>query len=98
MEPKDRSASSNYFMANKTWMVSRARFARGGVVRVPDLDVRLSSDELESIARYTVQKIDNYPKWYGKTVENYFHLLFPDEVKNYIAQKEINRERRMTNV
>lgn len=51
----------------------------------------LTEAELLEIARYTVQKIQNYPQEYGKTVENYFSLLFPDEVNNYIMRREINR-------
>ena len=52
----------------------------------------ITDDELLEIAEYTVQKIVNYPKSLGKTVENYFDLLFPDEVKNHIARREINRQ------
>jgi hypothetical protein len=51
----------------------------------------LTDEELQEIARYTIQKIENYPRRYGKTVENYFDLLFPDEVCNYIMRREINR-------
>jgi len=46
--------------------------------------------ELAEIALYTVQKINNYPKSFGKTVENYFHLLYPDEIKSYLMQRPIN--------
>ena len=46
--------------------------------------------ELEDIALYTMQKINNYPKSLGKTIENYFDLLFPDEIKNYLARRSIN--------
>jgi len=46
--------------------------------------------ELAEVALYTVQKINNYPKSLGKTVENYFHLLFPDEVKAYLIGRTIN--------
>ncbi len=51
----------------------------------------LTDEELWEIARYTVMKIENYPKHFGKTVENYFDLLFPDEVKDYLMRREINR-------
>ena len=51
----------------------------------------LSNDELYEIVVYTIQKIERYPKSFGKTVENYFDLLFPDEVKNYLIGREINR-------
>jgi hypothetical protein len=51
----------------------------------------LTLSELEEIAGYTIQKILNYPKHYEKTVDNYFDLLFPDEVKDYIIRREINR-------
>jgi len=50
----------------------------------------LSLLELAEIALYTVQKINNYPKSFGKTVENYFHLLFSDEIKSYLMQRAIN--------
>jgi len=50
----------------------------------------LSLLEMAEIAIYTVQKINNYPKSFGKTVENYFHLLFPDEIKAYLIRREIN--------
>ncbi|MCL2188270.1 MAG: non-structural maintenance of chromosomes element 4 [Defluviitaleaceae bacterium] len=46
--------------------------------------------ELVEIAIYTVRKINKYPESYGKTVENYFHLLFPDEIKSYLAGQAIN--------
>jgi len=45
---------------------------------------------LIEIALYTVQKIENYPKSFGKTVENYFHLLYPDEIKGYLMRRMIN--------
>lgn len=48
--------------------------------------------ELVEIALYTVQKINNYPKSFGKTVENYFHLLFPDEIKAYLMRRTINEK------
>jgi hypothetical protein len=51
----------------------------------------LTPDELQEIAEYTIQKIENYPKHFGKTVENYFDLLFPDEVNSFIMRREINR-------
>jgi hypothetical protein len=50
----------------------------------------LSLLELAEIALYTVQKINNYPKSFGKTVENYFHLLYPDEIKAYLMRRTIN--------
>ena len=54
----------------------------------------LTNDELLEIAEYTIQKIEHYPKEYGKTVENYFDLLFPDEVKSFLMGREINRRGR----
>lgn len=51
----------------------------------------LTSEELQEIAQYTIQKINNYPKEYGKTVENYFDLLYPDEVNSYLTRRDINR-------
>ncbi|MDR2044878.1 MAG: hypothetical protein LBQ15_11070 [Clostridium sp.] len=51
----------------------------------------LTAAELQEIARYTVQKIENCPKQYGKTPENYFHLLFPDEVKWYLVRRDLTR-------
>ena len=50
----------------------------------------LSLLELVEIALYTIQKINNYPPSFGKTVENYFHFLFPDEIKTYLTQRQIN--------
>jgi hypothetical protein len=50
----------------------------------------LTLSELIDIALYTVQKINNYPESLGKTVENYFHLLFFDEVKAYLTARVIN--------
>ena len=48
--------------------------------------------ELIEIALYTVQKINNYPKSFGKTIENYFHLLYPDEIKSYLMRRIINEK------
>jgi len=50
----------------------------------------LTISELVEIALYTVQKINSYPEHLGKTVENYFHLLFPDEIKTYMINRAIN--------
>ena len=50
----------------------------------------ITQDEIDDIARYTIQKINNYPKSLGKTVENYFDLLFPDELKNYLIRRNVN--------
>ena len=50
----------------------------------------LTPEEIDEIAAYTIQKIQNYPKSFGKTVDNYFDLLFPDEVKNYLFMKAVN--------
>ena len=55
-----------------------------------DADNELTTSELIEIAVYTVQKINNYPKSSGKTVDNYFHLLFPDEIKAYLIRRGIN--------
>ena len=54
--------------------------------------IKLTILELIEIALYTVQKINNYPKSFGKTVDNYFHLLFPDEVKAYLIGRTINHK------
>ena len=50
----------------------------------------LSLTELIDIALYTVQKINSYPASLGKTVDNYFDLLFPDEIKAYLIKRSIN--------
>ena len=57
-----------------------------------DADIALTLLELIEIAMYTVQKIDNYPKSLGKTAENYFHLLFPDEIKSYLMRRTVNEK------
>jgi len=54
-------------------------------------DALLTGEELFEIVWYTVQKINSYPEKHGKTVENYFDLLFPDEAKIYLMRREINR-------
>lgn len=58
---------------------------------IPDI-AELTLPELEEIALYTIQKINNYPKSFGKTVDNYFSLLFPDEVKGYLIRRAINQK------
>ena len=58
----------------------------------PDIDVDLTPQELEEIALYTIQKINNYPKSLGKTVDNYFDLLYPDEIKSYLMMRAINEK------
>jgi len=58
----------------------------------PDIDVELTQQELDEIALYTIQKINNYPKSLGKTVDNYFNLLYPDEVKSYLMMRAINEK------
>jgi len=60
-----------------------------------DIDCGLTQQELEEIADYTIQKIVSYPKSFGKTVENYFDLLFPDEIKSYLVRRAINSESRI---
>ena len=57
-----------------------------------DIDVELTQQELEEIALYTIQKINKYPKSLGKTVDNYFHLLYPDEIKSYLMMRAINEK------
>ena len=52
----------------------------------------LTLRELVEIALYTVQKINNYPKSFEKTVENYFLLLYPDEIKSYLMGRTINEK------
>jgi len=59
---------------------------------IPDFAVDLTPSELEEIALYTIQKINNYPKSFGKTVENYFNLLYPDEIKGYLMMRAINQK------
>ena len=56
-------------------------------LNIPD---GLTQQELEEIALYTIQKINNYPKSFGKTVDNYFDLLYPDEIKGYLMRRAIN--------
>lgn len=51
----------------------------------------LTEAELLEIAQYTIRKIESYPQHLGKTIENYFDLLFPDEVDSYLMRREINR-------
>ena len=51
----------------------------------------LSREKLQEIARYTAQKIEGYPKSYGKTVANYFDVLYPNEVRDYIMRRDITR-------
>jgi len=64
----------------------------------------LTDDEVFDLVLTTVRKIANYPKEYGKTLENYFDVLFPNEVSDYLTRREINRqsenndERRKSNV
>lgn len=53
-------------------------------------EIDLTQKELAEIAAYTIQKIRNYPKRLGRTVENYFDVMYPDEVKAYIMRREIN--------
>lgn len=55
------------------------------------MNIALTFEEVNEITAFTIQKINNYPKRLGKTVENYFDLLFPDELKHYIERREINR-------
>ena len=50
----------------------------------------LTLEELEEISKYTVQKINNYPKEYGKTVDNYFNVLYPNEIRDYLTRRNIN--------
>lgn len=52
----------------------------------------LTQSELDEIVSYTIQKINNYPKSFGKTVENYFDILFPDEVKGHLIRRAINKK------
>jgi len=51
----------------------------------------LTPEELAEIASYTIQKIESFPKEWGKTVENYFDVLFPDEVNNYLTRRGVNQ-------
>ena len=59
---------------------------------ISEIFARLTLEEVNEIALYTVQKINNYPKSCGKTVENYFSLLFPDEIKSYLVERAINEK------
>jgi len=54
----------------------------------------LTAEELQTIAESTKQRIKAYPEDYGLTVENYFDLRFPDDVKTYILSRAINRKGR----
>ena len=53
----------------------------------------LTPEEVEKIAKYTIEKIESYPKEWGKTVENYFDILFPDEVTDYQLRRAIHMMR-----
>ena len=55
------------------------------------MNTALTFEEVNEITAFTIHKINNYPKRLGKTVENYFDLLFPDELKHYIERRELNR-------
>ena len=59
---------------------------------IPEIATGLTQEELDEIALYTVQKINSYPKSFGKTVENYSSILFPDEIKSYLIGREINKK------
>jgi hypothetical protein len=52
----------------------------------------ITVDEQLEIARYTIQKINAYPKDCGKTVENYFEVLYQNEIRDYIMRRNINRQ------
>jgi len=51
---------------------------------------KLTPEERAEIAGYTIQKIEAYPKDWGKTVENYFDVLYPNEVRDYVMRRDIN--------
>jgi hypothetical protein len=55
------------------------------------MNTMLTFEEVDEITAFTIQKINNYPKRLGKTVENYFDILFPDELQHYLERREINR-------
>jgi hypothetical protein len=54
-------------------------------------ELGLSADEVAKVAEYTVQKIKAYPKKYGITVENYFDVLFQNELRDCAMRREINQ-------
>jgi hypothetical protein len=58
------------------------------------MDTDITIAELEEIAEYTALKIARYPKEYGKTLDNSFDVLFPNEIRDYIMRREINRRGR----
>jgi len=58
-----------------------------------ELAKTLTAVELQSIAERTAELIKAYPEQYGLTVDNYFDLRFPDDVKTYILSREINSSR-----
>lgn len=55
------------------------------------LSSALTIEEIVAIMDYTEQKILSYPKGLGKTLDNYFDILFPDEVKNFLHRRETNK-------
>lgn len=50
----------------------------------------LTYDEFVGVARHTVQKIRAYPAYCKKDM-SYFLILFPNELKDYLMRREINR-------
>jgi hypothetical protein len=62
----------------------------GGVATVSEINTTLTDEEVAEIAAYTIQKIESYPKEYGKTLENYYDILFPYEVKDFLMRRHIN--------
>ena len=53
---------------------------------------KLTSEEIHELVKATIHKIETYPKEYGKTLDNYFHVLFSDMVRQYVEGREINRK------
>ncbi|MDR1674675.1 MAG: hypothetical protein LBR54_04415 [Oscillospiraceae bacterium] len=51
----------------------------------------LTNTEISDIVDYTIQKIESFPKEWGYTVQNYFDILYPDEVDQYLMRREITR-------
>jgi len=51
----------------------------------------LSAEDVAQVAEYTVRKIQAYPKELGYTIENYFDVLFQNELIDCAMRQEINR-------
>ena len=73
-------------------MMREARLEHAKTLIPSGVYEQLTEDELLFLWEYTVRKIESYPANFGKTVENYFDLLFPDVVTAHLTGREINRK------